>query len=562
MIGPLEILVLFLLCAFALGILLALLFFIWWRTRPGRGEVDPFEPPQHHPDYPPDEFFIQNQVILAGSAVRVNELPLRVAASGRNVELIELDRLDYGNTIRDLKDRCASVPEDLVIVKYKISGERASVFRAIRVIDEILGEDAGLVVKEPNWVTGQPYEIEGAPYEIEGAPYEIEGAGGETTVVSAIPDLFMQQWAFKTIGLSTDRQSYSNESPSVAVGIFDTEPYPINQVNIQTTISLPSSGPSERMSLQISRVFSRNEIDEVPHVDRVDATGGKKYGLSNHGIFVAGLINAITPDSRLYLYRVLDSNNRGDLFLLLKGIYQFTRDVIANPEVEKVGSVLNMSLVVRAAPSEANFGLTSDLLSLNYVLEVANCLDAVAVSAAGNSSGKSRVPRPASVPAGMAGVIAVAANNTHLDRSCFSNCGDVAAPGGDGRDQTQSGGGECKPRVADCSKNADCLSALIGPSLKPPFNNENDVEYVFWSGSSFSAPLTSGLAALVVNVGGGRFSPELVRKLIECGAIQRDDYALGAGIIQIPTTMAASEEALQAARSTAVKKGETPQASN
>jgi len=558
MIGPVETLLLLVSCVLILGfLLLALLFFLWWRSRPEKGAADPFDPPQHHPDFTPEEFFIQNQVILAGSAVRINELPLRVAASGRNVELTELDRLDYGNTIPNLSDRCASVPGDLVIVKYKISGERASVFRAIRVIDEVLGEDAGLVVKEPNWVTGQPYEIEGAPYEIEGAPYEIEGAGDGFSALNDNPQLFMEQWAFKTIGLLGAGQERYQKGSGVAVGIFDSAPYLLNkdQVNTQVSKSVPLSGGPTPMALQISRVYSRIEIGEQPDDDQVDTTNPhalQASGRSNHGLFVAGLIHAVAPGSQLYLYRVLDSHNRGDLFLLLKGIYQFTRDVIANPGVEKVGAVMNMSLVVRAAPAEANFGLTADLLSLNYVLEVANCLDAVAVSAAGNSSGKSRIPRPASVPAGMAGVIAVAANNTGLDRSCFSNCGNVAAPGGDGRDLNQPADGNCKPRVDQCS-DGDCPAALIGPALKPPFDNENNVEYVFWSGSSFSAPLTSGLAALVVNVGGGRFSPERVRKLIECGAIQRDDYALGAGIIHVPSTMAACEEVLRAASSASVE---------
>ncbi|MEJ2706929.1 MAG: S8/S53 family peptidase [Anaerolineales bacterium] len=571
MLSVIEILLLFVLCGFILGILvLVLLYFLWWRDRTaaGQGEQppDPFEPPIPHPDYPTDEYFIQNQVIAAGSAATLNELPGLIAASEHQVELTELDRLDYGAILPELNGRCPSVPADLVIIKYKIAGEQASVFRAVRVIDEVMGENAGLVIKEPNWVTGQPYEIEGAPYEIEGAPYEIEGAGGGFSALDIDPQLFMEQWALKTIGLTgASLKGYQNGA-NVAVGIFDSAPYLINadQANLQLSKSVPLNADREPMALQVSRVFSPNEIGELPgddHVNTADQEALKQYARSNHGLFVTGLIHAVAPDSQPYLYRVLDSHNRGDLFLLLKGIYQFTRDVIANPELEKVGHVLNMSLVVRAAPPEANFGLTSDLLSLNYALEVANCLNAVTVSAAGNSSGKSRIPRPASVPAGMAGVIAVAANNLDLDRSCFSNCGNVAAPGGDGRALTQPGDGDCKPRVDECSA-GDCPAALIGPALKPPFNNDNDVEFVLWSGSSFAAPLTSGLAALVVGTGSGRFSPARVRKFIECGAIHRDDYALGAGIIQVPSTLAACEEALRAAERAAEEEGETPSENN
>lgn len=558
-IGPIELLILLFICALILGVLILVLLFIWWRTRPSvdRGEAprDPYEPPTPNPDYPVEEFFIQNQVIVAGPAATLDGLSDSITNAEHKVELAELDRLSYGENIPDLNERCERLPNDLVIIKYKISGERASVFRAIRVIDDVLGDEAGVVVKEPNWVTGQPYEIEGAPYEIEGAPYEIEGAtpeeGGDTPHLNIDPDLFLKQWALEQIGLSAKSPMHFEESPGVAVGIFDSAPYPISKeyVNTQIVKPVPMSGAYGPIDLQIIRVFSRNEIAEAPLDEQINATSAqaiKEYARSNHGLFVAGLINAVAPDSRLYLYKVLDSNNRGDLFLLLKGIFQFTINVIANPEIKKYGAVMNMSLVVRAAPAEANFGLTSDLLSLNYVLEVANCLNAVAVSAAGNSSGKSDIPRPASVPAGMSGVMAVAANNHNRNRACFSNCGDVAAPGGDGRDLNQPGDGICKPRIADC-QDGTCLAALIGPALKPPFNNENEIEYVLWSGSSFSAPLATGLAALVVNCGQGNFSATQVRKLIECGAILRNDYALGAGIINIPNTMAACEEALGAA---------------
>ena len=168
-----------------------------------------------------------------------------------------------------------------------------------------------------------------------------------------------------------------------------------------------------------------------------------------------------------------------------------------------------MSLVVRTPPGEANFGLTTDLLSLNTILEVANCLDAVAVSASGNSSGGVQIPLPASYPGEMSGVIAIAANNDRMERACFSNCGDVAAPGGDGR-SLAAGDADCKPRVEECV-DAACAAVLIGPAIQVPFDNEANTHYILWSGTSFAAPLASGLAALVVQAGSGLLKPARVK---------------------------------------------------
>ena len=91
--------------------------------------------------------------------------------------------------------------------------------------------------------------------------------------------------------------------------------------------------------------------------------------------------------------------------------------------------------------------------------------------------------------------------------------------------------------LADDCQDADCPAAVVGPVILPPYSDENRTGYLFWSGSSFSAPMVSGLAALVMQAGQGQFSPNHVETLIVCGATPTDDPDLGAGIINVRRTL-------------------------
>lgn len=541
-IGLMELIFLLGCVFFFLILLVIVIFLVLYFSQRKKGEGGR-RPPPSKIEYPPEEFYIQNQVILSGPVGIIDGLPERVRAAYQ-VILRELDRLKFDELGQAWRENCAHLPADLVIVKYQIEGDQPDVLRAIRLIDEVLGDEAGVVVKEPNWITGQPYEIEGSPYEIEGSPYEIEGSGGDNPGLDVDPVLFLKQWAFEIIGLpAVFDPSGANArfaGRNVLVGIFDSSPYPLTSSPPNQYVSEAAEladAPSP-MNLELCNVDSdlgTTGAGQCPSGDTPEEI--KKTFVRNHGFFVSGLIHAISPESKLYLYRVLDNCNQGDLFLLMKGIFMFLRDVVSTRSPEVYGTVINMSLIVRLPPSEAGFGLTTDLLSLNYVLEAANCLGTVAVSAAGNSSSNADIPRPAGLPGGMSGVLPVAASNAENNRACFSNCGRVGAPGGDGRSSTNPADKDCKPRVSECSKGEMCKVAVIGPAIRLPFTDPNNIYYVYWSGSSFSAPLASGLAALVLEAGSGGFSPEQVTKFIECGAITRDDYALGAGIINIPRTL-------------------------
>jgi subtilisin family serine protease len=144
------------------------------------------------------------------------------------------------------------------------------------------------------------------------------------------------------------------------------------------------------------------------------------------------------------------------------------------------------------------------------------------------------------LPAAYPSVIGVAASNTSRERSCFSNWADVSAPGGEG------GLGEvpdlstdelfdtipssCAPVSNECKGN--CPNALISMSTSSPTG------YAYWTGTSFSTPLVSGLAALIFDAGVSEnlcgtdwVSPNAVFEAIRCGAPTPD------GVINVPATL-------------------------
>jgi subtilisin family serine protease len=510
---------LFLLCLLFLVfiLILAIIVYLIWAYTSGRF---PFGPPT----YPPEEFYVQDQIILTGPEALLD----RLAAPQSGVQLLRLDRLRFSE-LGDGVLNCPGLPhsaapgEGLAIDLYKIEGLFPNVARTIRRINRILGSQAGVVIQDPNWLTGQPFEPEGSPFEPEGSPFEPEGSTTGAVTKLANPAEFMRQWAFQAIELAASR--YNGEG--VRVGIFDSSPFSglTPDVSVHKVLTITD------MPADASGGFSLDVLHPTPSATPAPS---KKTAIDvrNHGFFVAGLVHALAPESQVRLVRVLQNDNRGDLFTLMKAIFNFLKDNLGQ---EATGQVINLSLGVRLPPEEAKLGLPAAILSLQYLMNAARCLGAVVAAAAGNDSAASALPDPPNLPAGWNTGLGVAATNPENQRACFSNQGRLAAPGGDGRGGKESGDG-CKPRNSDC-QDANCPMAVIGPILQPPYTDDNSTGFIFWSGSSFSTPLVSGLAALVWQAGGGSLSVEQVEKLILCGCTPTGDPYLGSGVINIRRTL-------------------------
>ncbi len=513
-----------LLCFLVLILLAGLLYLLWARSN-GRF-------PFSRLSYPPEEFYIQDQLILTGPEAVLDDL----AQPQRGARLERLERLRFSE-LGDQVLNCPGLPHSeeagkgLVIDLYRISGQSPNVARTIQRINNLLGGQAGQVSKDPNWLTGHPFEAEGSPFEAEGSPFEAEGSPfeAEGSPTSSLPGLaqaefFMQQWAFKNIELGSPL--YNGQG--VRVGIFDTSPYQGLTPDTANKKSVILAQTPSKLELSV--------LHPTPSATPNPASGAP-IDVRNHGYFISGLVHALAPGSDIHLVRVLGNDNRGDLFTLLKAVFNFLKESVGDQENQPTGMVINLSLGVRVPPEEAKIGLPGAVVALQYLMNASRCLGAVICAAAGNNSAHTPfLPEPANLPARWVSGMGVAASTIDNRRACFSNQGRIAAPGGDGRASKDHPESDCRPRTADC-QGADCPSAVVGPVILPPYSDETRTSYLFWSGSSFSAPLVSGLAALVIQAGQGQFTPNEVESLIICGATPTNDPYLGVGVINVRRTL-------------------------
>jgi subtilisin family serine protease len=312
--------------------------------------------------------------------------------------------------------------------------------------------------------------------------------------------------------------------------------------------------------------------------------------IRDHGLFVASLIHAVAPESDIHLIRVLDQHGCGRLFNLNEALFRF----VAEMEEDRgslEGVVINLSLGVQKPrtditvtppndESEVEQGdetalppvniqidetlsvLVDDRVeSLDAAVLLARARGALVVAAAGNDSFIEPKALSPQLPAAYPYVIGVSASNVSRERACFSNWGDVSAPGGDSGhnqelkekllkeledmgfaqeklDYAREHYFECLPRT-DTDRCLDgsggCDDFLIG------LTHYGHRGYSYWNGTSFSTPLVSGLAALVFDAGVSKpicpllssrwVRPEQVFDAIRCGAPTPD------GVINVPATL-------------------------
>ncbi|MGD8625904.1 MAG: S8/S53 family peptidase [Anaerolineae bacterium] len=420
--------------------------------------------------------------------------------------------------------------QEYVISRYRISGP-ADVPDILERLQEITG--GGPVQPEPNYLTGRPPEttqadpwsiggspwsiggspwsigaspwcVGGSPWSIGGSPWSIGGSPAGSALLAKGQADFRDQWAFDEEGINlraATRGSLSGQG--VLVGIFDTSPFPPTFSHVVIDHLSPLDVGEDRPSFELDLY---HPIAGGLHGNPCEVADAR-----DHGLYAAGLVHAVAPDSEIRLIRVLDDAGQGDLQTLNRALLDFITEVVARKGAGEdrvqqavqgeplAGAVINLSLGVHPPPGTVDREQPEEIASLSTILSVAQCFNLVTVAAAGNDSALSDEPLPAQIPAAWSSAIGVAASNKEGQISCFSNEGQIMAPGGDGGPRRS----DCRPMLHTC-EDGECPYGLISLSLLSPTG------YIYWHGTSFSAPLVSGWAAVLVQRGKGELTQDQV----------------------------------------------------
>lgn len=320
-------------------------------------------------------------------------------------------------------------------------------------------------------------------------------SGGESpfgTLVKPIPDsAFPKQWAFTKMGVP-DTGGDPQAGAGVTIALLDSSPYKGFDGFTDYSLPLPDG-----FHVRIEDSIKKYGGYEFPHKYR--------HEIVDHGWFEAGLIHWIAPGARIYLFRTFDDYGCGNLGLIgitmIKALKEL-RD--PKPQGEGIDGpiILSASFGANFRPG-ANYlsadmqKLPKDIALFQTALQEVYMHNALMVAAAGNDSASSA--QPMEYPANEDLVIGVSASTKDDELSCFSNQGDVTAPGGQGllgttpNCQSATGNWHSPSLPQQChTDGAECPNILVGPATISPTG------FGALAGTSMATAEVSGVMAIAL----------------------------------------------------------------
>ena len=302
--------------------------------------------------------------------------------------------------------------------------------------------DARLVYAEPNYTTDAPEDSRAMRSRADSNPEP-----------SLDPAPYRSQYAFEALNLPEAHGVNKGDGSTVAV--------------LDTGAQLDH--PVLAGSLVPGYDFIGDDPDPSEGSNSVDEDGdGNTDEATGHGTHVAGIVHLTAPEAKIMPVRVLDSDGRGNVFVIAEAI-QRAVDPDGDPRTDDGVDVINMSL---SSSRESNLirDVTDDLDvddddddddETGPALGGVPTNGVTVVGSAGNDAAE----QPA-YPAAETGVIGVASVDQDETKSDFSNYYgspevDVSAPGDD------------------------------------IYSTFTEGRYAEWDGTSMSAPFVAGQAALI-----------------------------------------------------------------
>jgi hypothetical protein len=379
-------------------------------------------------------------------------------------------------------------PEELVRLLMQIQNE---VLR-----DGLTHEGITVRTAAPNWLAG-------------GAPLQIGTGGPGARPIKARP---------LAGGASFQRKLARSGGPKLAdgrdvvVAILDTAPA-LHDI-VQTYYEWRTCHPGEHTLLE-SLLRPSGPLTVYPasaaDLHRLAAYGlhEHNYLMTDHGLFVAGIIHTVAPRASLRLYEVLNPYGVGDLESIAGGLLR----ALAPPRPAKLvvncSLVFNLPTVGQRDPGPLDVVRTQhqQLLKLWTAPIEAMTLwlnghDVPLVAAAGNDAERNNDntngPRPAArFPAAFDTVIGVGA----LPRDAGS-AGFLAASYSNLSDRPERSG--YATLGGEEGEEKGIRGLYIGPF---PDGRPNDTKWAWWAGTSFATPIVTALVAGVLSAGGSSQLP-------------------------------------------------------
>ena len=501
-----------------------------WQTYPDDGRTCLVRPGQGAIDY---------NLILTGRTAELDEVIRLVGVPELNQK--PLDSIVPGEWID--QNLLALIPalkafEDIEIRLYNLDGDNTEqfVWHTIQKIYQVAAENGRIIFADPNLITVAPSTGGGSGGAV-GGPLDKIGKKGTQNE-------FIQHWAFGPQGINLEDGKSSRLVPDVTgkdvqVFVFDSldrrieneillDPQLRTDSTMSTKPEIRREYPPDALKLTISSPAARYHRDQfVRRPVRILSSNNDKLDVDEHGLFVAGILHRVAPESSIHLVDVLNREGRGESYGLIKALYLLAERAAISPENDTSlpleGVVVNLSLgttlseyfvnqkihgslkdlrkaaYVSPSPNHLLLSLLDDMVNHNYyigslrlIIKLLYELGAILVAAAGNDSDKVVGERLKQIPAAYPEVIAVAASTFDGKKANFSNLGDIMAPGG----------GKTMPDVKSPSFDYETLQGdeYIQCSIMSiiPKIQYGDSGYAYWRGTSFSTPFVSGLLALMV----------------------------------------------------------------
>jgi len=458
-------------------------------------------------------FLIPDQLIFIGDEDYFDGVVGQFKAAG--IFLEGLDQIDFVNTddyTTPLSSRLYRLENGIDLNDDQTRTDIQLVINQI--YTEIISDGLSVFI-DFNYIIGRPVTADPDGDSGGANPDPTGGPGSMATI-----EIFNNQWAFDQINLQGGNANQYGDS-DIAVAIFDTSPYRAN-IEELTLFGIPENmayniyWAEPDLELCISDPLS---IENPQYVDGL-------VDISDHGLFVAGLVHGVAPQSNTELVRVLDDYGHGDTYSLIKVLMLYANRAISSngrANFPLNNTVINLSLGIDVERKyllrvddelegylqgilEETYGISPDqslrVIPLQLPFHLLHEMGAVIVAASGNDSLRG-FHESMQIPAEYVDVIGVAASNIGGEIACFSNKGQVMAPGGD------SPNPPCKAPVMDLcdTSSRHCEYALVSLSHKYPSG------YAFWKGTSFATPLVSGMAALMMDSCNGISLEDIATKI-------------------------------------------------